>query len=306
MSKDGMSFLHSPESRLLSQSHRIERIIYREIIFTCHRYDSSDPEKDPLVRFKATIAARPPSFFADHVKTLHFEGSSFTVESILPVLEVCTGVTNFGCYATFTKSKQGHYHHGSTAGDDDDGKPGPSKIYEYIQSLALERLFITQDNLAELLQLPNPAPAENGDPRGILRVTHLAITNGWKVPFGRFPRLTHWALMPDTEACVPKVRRVLGKTAASDENAAGGSVDDRADTQQNNQIQCVVAMLNDLRARTTTAAKQLREIVDPRLVQFTLPVSNRKFIEDDLWDLAMEFPDEEMPVSEYLPLHLVE
>jgi len=55
-------------------------------------------------------------------------------------------------------------------------------------------------------------------------------------------------------------------------------------------------MISDSRVRV---AKPLWDFGDARFVNFTLPISQTKFVEDDLWDLAMEFPDGGEPEREW-------
>ncbi|KAG6861652.1 hypothetical protein C0995_013654 [Termitomyces sp. Mi166 len=272
-----------------------ERVIYRELYFSGQRYLHSDPsDKDQLRRFKVALEARPPSFFAEYVRALHFDGT-FNVEDILPIVQVCTGVTNFGMYASFEG-------------------PRALEIVRIVHSLPLHTLFISNKNLAALLTLDVPlessetedlASMENNtihetsaagshvhgtsndatsaipDREALLTksslhtLKRLGLVDGSKYPAERFPALTHLALIPDLEDMVTQqVKPSLEKMC----------------------IKSIVVMLNSMDIpRQTRTLRKLRNIPDPRLVLFTLPLSPSRYMEDDLWDLANEFPDEEQP-----------
>lgn len=238
---------------------RVEHVIYRDILFNGQRYFQQGTGADTLStlqKFKRTMEIRPATFFAEYVKTLHFDGN-YTVDEIMPVLQVCTGVTNFGCYSRLE-------------GDN------TQQVYQFVHSLSLDRLFVSQDNLNALLQL-----GISETDSLLHKIKYLAVVDGWNFPFRRFPDLTHLAVVPDFEGqFVKQVKHALSLP----------------------QIVSVVIMLNYASSsRQTNTLQELRDIEDPRLVNFTLPLSQKRFIEDDLWDLAMTFPDEEQPLGELIP-----
>ncbi|KAG6907462.1 hypothetical protein DXG01_008846 [Tephrocybe rancida] len=286
-----------------------ERIIYRELFFSgqrlYHRGDSSD-KPTPLQKFQVALDARPPEFFAEYVRALHFDGT-YNAEEILPIIQACSGVTNFGMYAAIEGL-------------------GAIEVARLVHSLPLHTLFVSEKNLTTLLSLdvaptkpqiesvpeatetdapdvdtqdtenPSVDPAVIKDaaedaaeaateappaplPSTCLhKLQRLGLVDHYDYPARRFPALTHLAIIPDLEDKV--IRHVRAALA------------DR-------RIESLVMMLNYVNApRQTKTLRLLRDITDPRLVLFTLPVSPTRFIEDDLWDLANEFPDEEQPISE--------
>ncbi|KNZ80203.1 hypothetical protein J132_06709 [Termitomyces sp. J132] len=277
-----------------------ERIIYRELYFngqqSYHVLHGDVPDNPTqLQKFKVALEARPPSFFAEYVRALHFDGT-YNVEDILPVVQVCTGVTNFGMYA----SLEG---------------PRVLEIVRIVHSLPLHTLFISHTNLTTLLILDAPLePSETESPATSPRkhitpetsadagsqmhngmnpqsevpltllttsslhtLKRLGLVDCSKYPTKRFPALTHLALVPDFED------EVLQQIKTSLENMC---------------IESIVVMLNFLNAiRQTITLRKLRDIADSRLVLFTLSESSLRYIEDDLWDLANEFPDEEQPLT---------
>ncbi|RDB24252.1 hypothetical protein Hypma_008624 [Hypsizygus marmoreus] len=241
----------------------IEQIIYREIFLMnnhhlgfFHSHDDGANSLTLLQKFTRTMETRPASFFADHVKTLHFDGP-FVVATILSILKVCTGVTNLGCYARIEVPE-----------DQSDTTTEP--VYRAIHTLPLQRLFISQENLDALLQVDVSDSL-------LKNVTHLAVVDGWNFHPSRFPNLTHLAVIPDVD----------GRFATYVKQALA-----------NTQIVSVVAMLNYVNStKTSKPLQELKDSADPRFVVFTLPLSEKRFIEDDLWDLAMEFPDEDQPVA---------
>ncbi|KAG6868220.1 hypothetical protein C0993_006083 [Termitomyces sp. T159_Od127] len=268
-----------------------ERIIYRELYFSGqrsfhHPYGDAPNKPSQLQRFKVALEARPPSFFAEYVRALHFDGIC-NVEDVLPVIQVCTGVTNFGMYASFNG-------------------PRAPEIMRIVHSLPLHTLFISNKNLAALFTFAIPSVNEDsassmdehteGESRetsseimdsdappvtltesSLQTLRRLGLVDGSEYPTEHFPALTHLALIPDLEG------RVVKQLEASLENR---------------NIESVVVMLDFINApRQTKTLRRLRDITDPRLVLFPLPVSPSRYIEDDLWDLANEFPDEEQPLS---------
>ncbi|KAJ6487194.1 hypothetical protein C8R47DRAFT_1216390 [Mycena vitilis] len=69
----------------------IEPIIYERISFLW-----SANGAEPIPRFLATISSRPASFFAKHVKHLHFD-HTIELSAVQQILGVCTGVMSLGC-----------------------------------------------------------------------------------------------------------------------------------------------------------------------------------------------------------------
>ncbi|KAG6845210.1 hypothetical protein H0H87_012537 [Tephrocybe sp. NHM501043] len=289
----------------LAMTFMAERIIYRELFFSgqrlYHRGDTAKPT--PLQMFKVALETRPPEFFAEYVRALHFDGTC-VAEEILPIVQVCTGVTNFGMYASIEG-------------------PRTVEIARLVHSLPLHTLFISNTNLTALLahdtvQTPTHTKATPEDPNAdapntseaqtdadsdaniddsFTQVNHdapealleplpssslhklqrLGIVDGFEYPARRFPALTHLALIPDAEDRIIKHVR----TALSDP-----------------RIESIVVMLNYVNApRQIKTLRALRDITDSRVVIFTLPVSPTRYLEDDLWDLANEFPDEEQLIS---------
>ncbi|GLB35502.1 hypothetical protein LshimejAT787_0210670 [Lyophyllum shimeji] len=270
-----------------------ERIIYHDLYFNGqgqrhphphshfnHASSSSsgaDPQLPPFQKFIThTLPARPAAFFAEYVKRLHFDGT-FSAAQILPVLRACTGVANLGVYAALDK--------GPGPGDGDGAQEAEEEqeVWRLVHALPLATLFISSENLTSLLATPPPQSS-------LQHLARLGLTDAWDVPLARFPAVTHLALVPDVEG------QVLASVRA-------------ALSVPGERIQQVVVMLNHLyaprqtRTRTLTALRDLAESEGEgkgagagRMVLFTLPVSPRRYVEDDLWDLAREFPDEEQPV----------
>ncbi|KAG6850407.1 hypothetical protein H0H93_013632 [Arthromyces matolae] len=295
---------HSFALRLAVVSREIqpwaERIIYRELYFSGQRYfhrgDSPD-KPTPLQQFKVVLDARPPAFFAEYVRSLHFDGSA-DLDDIIPVIQACTGVTNFGMYASF------------------DG-PKALEVARLVHSLPLDTLFISNRNLATLLLFNVSSETTTDDPElqqedptdpdllpvpannepinfqelstipipdasqqllttsSLLNIKRLALVDGFEFPAKRFPALTHIGVVPDfDDKVIPFVHKSL----------------------LNARIESIVIMLNYIHTpRQTKTLRKLRDITDPRLVQFTLPISPSRYIEDDLWDLADTYPDEDQP-----------
>ncbi|KAG6898241.1 hypothetical protein C0992_002255 [Termitomyces sp. T32_za158] len=271
-----------------------ERIIYRELYFSGQRsyhHLSHNTSNKPLQlqRFKVVLEARPPAFFAQYVRALHFDGIC-DVEDVLPIIQVCTGVTNFGMYASF------------------EGPRAP-EIMRIVHSIPLHTLFVSNKNLTALFTLYTPlessvnegsstsaekhaergshetsseitdskAPLARSTQSSLHTLRRLGLVDGFEYPTEHFPALTHLALSPDFED------KVLHQVKAALENS---------------RIESVVVMLNFINApRQTKTLRRLRENTDSRLILFTLPVSPSRYIEDDLWDLANEFPDEEQPLT---------
>ncbi|KAF8061666.1 hypothetical protein FPV67DRAFT_1509855 [Lyophyllum atratum] len=260
------AYLHpsfAPRLALVSRDVQpwAERIIYRELFFNSQRlYDRSGRKnEDPttISKFMIAVHARPPAFFAEYVKSLHFHGS-FPPEQIVPILQVCTGVTNLGLYATFDGEDLG-------------------EIYKRSLALPLHTLFVSTKNLTALFEAQDAAGT--GERSTLRKLPRLGLVDGWEYPARRLPALTHLALVPDFQnKALPHVHDALANT----------------------RIQSVVVMLNYVnRPKQAGTLQALRDVstTDARLVMFTLPVVPTRFIEDDLWDLANEFPDEEQVVA---------
>ncbi|KAF5386993.1 hypothetical protein D9615_001969 [Tricholomella constricta] len=258
------AYIHPPFAlRLAVVSREVqpwaERIIYRELFFNGQRI-SRQQENNPnaLEKFTVALEARPASFFAEYVKSLHFDGN-FISEHILPIIQACTGITNFGLYAALNDGV-------------DTDHSATEEVYRAIHTLPLETLFISTSHLTLLLQQCTPASS------CLLTLPRLGLTDGCEYPAARFPALTHLALVPGSERAVPPIYAALA----------------------NPRIVSVIATFSYAAIpRHNAMLRALRDIraADPRLVLFTLPVSPTRYIEDDLWDLANEFPDEEQPVS---------
>ncbi|KAJ7621991.1 hypothetical protein DFH06DRAFT_769974 [Mycena polygramma] len=75
----------------------IEPFIYEHISFLWSMHGA-------LPRFLATISARPPSFFATHVKYLYFD-RSIALSAIKQILGVCTGVVSLGYHHPYNTLK---------------------------------------------------------------------------------------------------------------------------------------------------------------------------------------------------------
>ncbi|KAG6853025.1 hypothetical protein C0991_007396 [Blastosporella zonata] len=269
-----------------------ERIIYHNIFFSGQLMrDRAD--KTPLQKFRDTLEARPAAFFAEYVRGLHFDGAC-TAWEILRVVKVCTGVKNFGIYANIEG-------------------PDALEIARIVHALPLHTLFISNKNLAELLTLDvesPPLPTDNEEsnkidepdadmtqtddsvpdqikqgrpplppvPSSSLHtLQRLGIVDGFQYPSRRFPALTHLALMYNSDDQIIKhVHKALNDT----------------------RIESLVIMLNYLNApHQMGTLRTLWDIIHPKLVLFTLPFSPTCYIDDDLWDLANEFPDEDQPIS---------
>ncbi|KAG5641101.1 hypothetical protein DXG03_005988 [Asterophora parasitica] len=261
-----------------------ERIIYRELFFDAHHnvYQREYSTPTPLEKFQVAISARPASFFAEYVRSLHFVGRS-SPSQILPIIHACSGVTNFGLYATWDAE---YSSRGWVSDDDDEDEDREqlawnhprAQVYQAIHALkSLDTLFISGSHIPALLkQLPADTSTSS-----LTTLSRLGLTDAHEYPAEHFPALTHLALLPEAEG------RVIPSVAAALEKS-------------NPRIKSIIAMLNYANTPRETATLQaLRDVraTDERLVLFTMPVSATRYIEDDLWDLANEFPDEDQPIT---------
>ncbi|KAJ7745216.1 hypothetical protein DFH07DRAFT_963435 [Mycena maculata] len=129
---------------------------------------------DPVVPFLATINARPPSFFATHVKHLYID-RTIPLFAVQAILSVCTGLVSFGC----------HFSNASLA--------------PLLVLLPLQRLLVSD------LSFPcAPTPL----PSWATTLTHLGLSGALPDAPSNFvpslPALTHLAVdydtLPDTES----------------------------------------------------------------------------------------------------------
>ncbi|KAG5653942.1 hypothetical protein H0H81_009058 [Sphagnurus paluster] len=233
-------------------SNRADHLIYRNLFFTrkVGHFRREGDGSTALQKFGVVLEARPASFFASHVRSLHFDGDHSS-EKILPVIRVCTGVSDFGLYATI-------------------GGPTANEVYRLVHTLPLKTLFISSANLALLCE-HEPATS------CLKTLQRLALVDTWTYPARKFPALTHLALAPDFDSlAVTAVKAALAMP----------------------QIVSVVAMLTYVNTpRQSETLQALRALAGQRFVLFTLPVSPTRYIEDDLWDLANEYPDEETQIG---------
>jgi hypothetical protein len=235
--------------------------MYKAILFSTQRFSPTggpiNADLQPIKNFMRTAEIRPSSFFAETVETLHLNGY-FNLEDIIYVLNLCTGVTNLGCYSCFPI-----------------GEPeATNQIYHCIRSLRLQRLFILEETLEDLISSSAPNSL-------LFQLTHLAVINGFmKSPYSlaQFKALTHLAVLFDR---------------------TGGFIVGVATALVSPRISMIVVMVNNSQSSHEAMDMLKRErITDPRVVVFTLPTALRFFFDDDVWDLAAEFPDEEeMPPS---------
>ncbi|KAJ6585600.1 hypothetical protein B0H19DRAFT_425112 [Mycena capillaripes] len=129
---------------------------------------------DPVPRFLETIAARPASFFAAHVKYLYFD-NSVPLATIQRILSVCTGVVSVGCQQAYCA------------------------LAPLLAPLPLQRLLVSK------LVLPS-APADL--PPWAASLTHLGLSQALPsdptAAFASLPSLTHlavdYAALPNPEA----------------------------------------------------------------------------------------------------------
>ncbi|KAG6831225.1 hypothetical protein H0H92_012022 [Tricholoma furcatifolium] len=274
-----------------------ERIIYRELYFNGRYYYRGVDGKDKapsIQQFKVPLESRHPSFFAEYVRSLHFDGAC-SADEVLPIMRVCTGVTNFGLYASINAPA-------------DSAGSAAFEIARIVHGMPLQTLFISNKSLEVLLMLDvlasRPSGADNNhndeeskdveededeDEETAARapltssclqtLPRLGLVDGYEYPVHRFPALTHLALIPDyDEGVTEHVQTALAQP----------------------RMQSLVIMLNYVNApRQSKTTRALRNIGDSRLVLFTLPGTHKRYIEDDLWDLANEFPDPE-PQLTYL------
>ncbi|KAF7329465.1 hypothetical protein MKEN_00208800 [Mycena kentingensis (nom. inval.)] len=113
----------------------IEPLFYQRISLG-RNYDAGETV---LPKFLYTVAARPPSFFAAHVRSLYFD-YTIPLVAVQRVLSVCTNVVQLGC----------HYSYSSLA--------------HFLDHMPLQRLM-----LSEFILPPNPPPWTR-------TLTHLGLT----------------------------------------------------------------------------------------------------------------------------------
>jgi hypothetical protein len=239
---------------------RVERIIYKAILFNAQRYSHTNGRAETNFRriknFMRTAEARPSSFFAETVETLHLNGH-FNLEDIIYVLNLCTGVTNLGCYAHFSVADP----------------EATNQIYHCIRSLRLQRLFIPEETLEGLISSSAPNSL-------LFQLTHLAIIDGFVRPpqLAQFKTLTHLAVLF---------------------NHASSFIGGVTTALMSPRIAMIVVMVKSSQSSHEAKNLLKRDhITDPRVIVFTLPTAVQFFFKDDVWDLAAEFPDEEeMPPS---------
>jgi hypothetical protein len=237
--------------------YRIEQIIYREIWFvgepSIYSFGPQDSRVSQIKKFLVAVDARPASFFVERVKAVHFSGHFEEDDTVQRVLAACSRVTNLGFYVRLRSET-------------------PTGVYNLVHSLYLERLFVGSEILEGLLA-DNP-PADSS----LSKITHLCVVSGSvnQPQLLHFPKLTHLALLSDFE----------GNFASPLKHALSHA-----------RVKCIVVMVNSRSSSNSTAQARevlkLHKIDDPRIVIFTLPMSQKIFYDDDIWDLANEFPDEE-------------
>lgn len=239
---------------------RIEQIMYKEIWFvgepSIYNFGSPGVRESHIQRFLSTVDTRPANFFVERVKTVHFSGYFDEEESVRRVLVACNGLTNLGLYFRVR------------------GEASP-EISKLVHSLSLERLFVGSDMLDHILsQIPDSDSC-------LSNITHLSVVSGnlKQLHLLSFPNLTHLALLSDSE----------GNFASPLKHA-----------RSQPRVKSIVVMISSRpHSHSTLQAREvlkLHHINDSRIVIFTLPMSQKIFFDDDIWDLANEYPDEEEPL----------
>ncbi|KAF9466223.1 hypothetical protein BDZ94DRAFT_1251439 [Collybia nuda] len=242
----------------------IEQVMYKEIWFvgepSIHAFGgpSEDTRLSHIRRFLVAVDSRPAEFFVERVKTVHFSGYFDDEESICRVLLACSGLTNLGFHFRVL------------------GETSP-EVSRLIHTFPLEKLFVASDLLNHFLsQTPDTGSS-------IFSSTHLCVVSGklQQSHLLSFPDLTHLAFLSDGEGDFAyPLKHALSQPG----------------------IKSVVIMISPrLHANPTTRAREvlkLHNINDPRIVIFTLPMAQKIFFDDDIWDLANEFPDEAEPLVE--------
>ncbi|KAF7314746.1 hypothetical protein MKEN_00948600 [Mycena kentingensis (nom. inval.)] len=181
----------------------VEPLLYERVNLQLPRSAGPSPSRvrHPVERFMQTLAARPASFFARHVKCIYLD-TEVSLADTRRILSVCTGATSIACFQSYPA------------------------LADVLVALPLQRLLV-QDLLGESAQEqgqapragmlsvftnlfqtsrlvidenPGPVPSQQPAPLAAApwtsTLTHLALTHTLPPPaaLSALPSLTHLAL----------------------------------------------------------------------------------------------------------------